>query len=63
MPVASCVQDNRETGENPVRSRRCKEGVVSNEVHYILIMGRTEAMLKSEPEDLPFSSVYMYYGR
>ncbi len=43
----------RETGVNPVRARRCKNGVsVKYDIHWIF-PGREAEMLMFEPEDLP----------
>ena len=43
----------RETGVNPVRARRCKNGVsVKFDIHWIF-PGRKTEMLRLEPEDLP----------
>ena len=44
-------QDNREAGENPARSRRCKGRVVTNNA--TVKMGRQVAIKKPESEDLP----------
>lgn len=30
MRIGIVVQDNREMGENPIRSRRCKGRIISN---------------------------------
>lgn len=49
----SAVWDNRETGEKPVRSRRCIEGAALKYIH-CASMGRIKAVMIAESEDLPF---------
>ena len=58
MQVSICLEwrgkrMKRETGVNPVRARRCKNGVsVKYDIHWIF-PGREAEMLMFEPEDLP----------
>ena len=42
----------REAGANPARTRRCKEGVLSDKTHWDK-PGREDKVLISKSEDLP----------
>lgn len=68
------VQDNREMGENPMRSRRCKGGVTGGRClfhgetagtvkrHCMNSCGKEPVMRMPEPEDLPFLRDYKSCG-
>lgn len=53
-------QDNREKGESPLRSRRCKRGVVSG--YTTEKSGRSDVMKSLKSEDLPFCTDVYSHG-
>lgn len=54
--MQTVVQDNREPGENPGRSRRCVSGAFFCRKAVTVKMGRRKNVMMRKSEDLPFYS-------